>query len=1397
VKRTPREELRRRRRSYLARVAIFDGLECPVPVDSRVAGVRRFRAGGDEFPLPTPLNEPPGPPPVNRAPKLEGAESVVARARQDEAETGQADYDAFGLGGGEINLFRITAQVIRAAERWRPGATNPLPRDVLELWVSELPGLDDRNQPLPKAHSLFHLCGITLAIPNAKGDGLDHFGFMELFLWQVLDVTDWSADRWDPQKTDKGTPAYVRLVDAVKGALVGPEGYLDTFFRDKPAGGPPCPASEPPQQERNDQAKQDDDPPPLQTPEPHLPNALSEAADALLAGFGVDSADALLTDLRGLAFPDRLIARLLYWIASSWERVPVDARRFVATKAWIEAHAELAQRSDVHAAEQAAWTGVCRLTYLLRFLGRLDKLPVRTVCIQLLGAWRSRFFEQTWATVARDGEGAVWARLEGELRGQAEALEGIAGPNDDAPFRLAAFQRDPETFGRELRGLMTTAPPAWTAAPSLRPARPQISADRLTSPDYDAVSAFYWRHVVLSKTLEHILGLKETGDFHVAEHIRFLGYFRPGGRLRPLPGDSGYHDDYEEWLREVVPDWFVDFASAALLRFKYWVDDPKTPRRDNKEMNFWSENHQVLFASGEYIVGQWFPDATFARSNQPGAWHRDRAKARLERWLEQHLKFGFAEVNSSVYYNWHLVAVLNVLDWAANSSGAVIRDDQVTDEDLAEDGVRLGRLALMVADLLVFDVVRRVCQGSFVSVSSRQYVEGKGAGWSSSIRDFVELLTGTLGDFSGTGEPAGLSLATSRYLDEAPEALIVIARDVANPMIDRSRVSISRTDAQRYGIGFESAEDIMFWWSHGAYFTDDTYRASQSWSARWNLRDGGPFKLFDIVDHAALRLVASLVTGAETFAMWAGLTAIYPPLGLLMSPRIVRAIADVVTSVLDTMIGLGVWVLKGIGALDENDDRVRVAKPILEQEIERLAIEMNAGSVIERMHLYSWRSADAMLSSIVDEKWGETSAQKEVCVATLGPDVSVFVTKPIEELMGIGEALGEAAGSYPEGLAGNLAVWETFPAAFDQGTGRAAPELIGAAEPIIISTAGEDILSDGPKAWSGYVSNPRVWQHENVAIAIYKPNGRQRDMSDKTHAYWPWDHFDEVRTNEDKGGRWLFGRRDRRFPPATPTPPRPEWRPSEERPWPTERPSRLWYPGGAGYVALFSARSLRTKPAGPRGWAHKEVIADGDDNIWITVVGDEATYKSFDLFQLAVLGCIKSVSVDEGYCSVVLPQGRRKTSDPARVLELSWEAGAKLGGAVQSTDEWPRFELGPSTLGYGLAFGVNSLADPRKGRVDWDETGWRIVASGGERDEEGRLPNASVEHDFADLTKPRRRVVPFPPISSTDPGAMADELDEGFADMVAARSELGAAFRPSRRAPVGPRRRDPYARRLR
>src|SRR5690606_17546755 len=116
----------------------------------------------------------------------------------------------------------------------------------------------------------------------------------------------------------------------------------------------------------------------------------------------------------------------------------------------------------------------------------------------------------------------------------------------------------------------------------------------------------------------------------------------------------------------------------------------------------------------------------------------------------------------------------------------------------------------------------------------------------------------------------------------------VIAGSTDVATVGRARTSLSFDDAEELGIGTDSSEDIVFWWSHSAYFTSRTWRSTQAWSYRWHLRSTGPFKLFDHIDSAILRGLAAIIGALANIQIWVALYSVYMPFALFFTPRSIR-----------------------------------------------------------------------------------------------------------------------------------------------------------------------------------------------------------------------------------------------------------------------------------------------------------------------------------------------------------------------------------------------------------------------------------------------------------------------------------------------------------------------------
>jgi hypothetical protein len=130
---------------------------------------------------------------------------------------------------------------------------------------------------------------------------------------------------------------------------------------------------------------------------------------------------------------------------------------------------------------------------------------------------------------------------------------------------------------------------------------------------------------------------------------------------------------------EYLPQSTKDDIKEVMLDFKYWMDQGGAD-----SMCYWSENHQILFSTEEYLVGQTFPDEVFTVDGLTGAEHMEMAKVRINAWMEQRYLYGFTEWYSNNYYPEDIAPMANFIQFA-------------------EDPVMVNRMK-MVMDLIWVDM---------------------------------------------------------------------------------------------------------------------------------------------------------------------------------------------------------------------------------------------------------------------------------------------------------------------------------------------------------------------------------------------------------------------------------------------------------------------------------------------------------------------------------------------------------------------------------------------------------------------------------------------------------------------------------------------------------------------
>jgi hypothetical protein len=315
----------------------------------------------------------------------------------------------------------------------------------------------------------------------------------------------------------------------------------------------------------------------------------------------------------------------------------------------------------------------------------------------------------------------------------------------------------------------------------------------------------------------------------------------------------------------------------ALHSFKFWLDEPLHVSSNNlllkarretlivtnaheqeAEMEYWSENHYIMFASSEFLAGQFWEFDQFQPGKEfldhgsqsgilSGKERKERGKARVLKWLNNRLMFGWTEFHSSGYYREHFQALLNLADFSL--------DPEVRDK------------AVLVIDLILFDVARYSHKGAMGAAGGRSQFNSKNCGWQNAPGDVVEILFGTRGIFGDGDSEIGASIASSIY--KAPDVLLEIGtHPPMTPFTDRSRVSITFEEAPKYGISYSkdsdqknsllsgyaskreryypfidrvnaeiarthtdygaTEDDTVFWWGTSAYYNKQTVRGTFS-----------------------------------------------------------------------------------------------------------------------------------------------------------------------------------------------------------------------------------------------------------------------------------------------------------------------------------------------------------------------------------------------------------------------------------------------------------------------------------------------------------------------------------------------------------------------------------------
>ncbi|HOC91028.1 MAG TPA: hypothetical protein PKH33_01525 [bacterium] len=245
---------------------------------------------------------------------------------------------------------------------------------------------------------------------------------------------------------------------------------------------------------------------------------------------------------------------------------------------------------------------------------------------------------------------------------------------------------------------------------------------------------------------------------------------------------------------------------GAVLNFKYWVDEPGPDK-----MISWTENHQILFHSSEYLMGQMFPDETFKNDWRKGREHMKHAEPYIRKWIDRRARWGFSEWDSNVYMAENLPAILALADYSLDPE--------------------MSRLATMAYDLALFDIGSDLYRGMYAGSHGRTYTKKIVSGRDDSVR-------GVIYQVWGYGYPtpgmSSTSLAMSRSY-RPPQAIVNAGRALQEEYLTRERHGVRLQDLAMHGLDPKNPDDLVFLWGMSAFTQHQVVAHTLAAFHKWDL----------------------------------------------------------------------------------------------------------------------------------------------------------------------------------------------------------------------------------------------------------------------------------------------------------------------------------------------------------------------------------------------------------------------------------------------------------------------------------------------------------------------------------------------------------------------------------
>jgi hypothetical protein len=307
---------------------------------------------------------------------------------------------------------------------------------------------------------------------------------------------------------------------------------------------------------------------------------------------------------------------------------------------------------------------------------------------------------------------------------------------------------------------------------------------------------------LINSSLEYVNKQYDVSDFRMATLMRIL---------------------YE--YKEQIPPEKLSEIKRTVLKFRYWMDEP-----GENAMCYWSENHQILFASAEYLAGQLYPDEKFLNSNLTGRQHILKARKRVLDWLEMRWKYGFSEYYSTVYYNEDIAGIINLIDFAQDQE--IVKKSEI------------------IMDLLIYDIASQKLGNTFVSVSGRAYENSRKGGEKLSSGYITNYIWNNQREIRRPHLNYSF-IASKKYI--VPPLLKDIGNDTSTVIIKQGNgLDVSSLAAEGYGRSDDRS--IMMQWGMEAFSNPEVIRNTMDYVRRNNMFSNEFLVELRPLDYSLIRL---------------------------------------------------------------------------------------------------------------------------------------------------------------------------------------------------------------------------------------------------------------------------------------------------------------------------------------------------------------------------------------------------------------------------------------------------------------------------------------------------------------------------------------------------------------